>query len=218
MSDSEVQARPLDFEVEPVHSSGSLLDAVDKLMDKGASLKGQVLLTIADVDLVMLDLRLLLTAVETVEQSLVRAGRRSPPPATAPAGVARPAIAPPAPPLALAGDVPAAAPAPAPAGEPASRLALDPDAAEKGLARLVLTLVEFLRRLLERQAVRRMEGGLLPEESIERMGVALERLEAKVLEMKGIFGLEGEELDLDLGPLGRLTGPSEGTDQEPPRG
>ena len=80
-----------------------------------------------------------------------------------------------------------------------------------GVARLVLTLVEFVRQLLERQAIRRMEGGRLPDEKVERMGEALARLEEKVIEMKNAFGLAGEALDLDLGPLGRLNGPGTGT-------
>jgi len=84
------------------------------------------------------------------------------------------------------------------------RVDVDPDAVENGLAKLVLTLVEFLRQLLERQAVRRMEGGTLSDEEVERMGVALMRLEEKVHEMARTFGIDPTELNLDVGPLGRL--------------
>jgi len=84
------------------------------------------------------------------------------------------------------------------------RINLDPDSVEKELAKLVLTLVEFIRRLLERQAVRRVEGGGLTPEQIENLGLALMRLEAKLQELKSHFGLEDEDLNLDLGPLGRL--------------
>jgi hypothetical protein len=84
------------------------------------------------------------------------------------------------------------------------RVDVDPDGVEQGLAKLVLTLVEFLRQLLERQAVRRMEGGTLTEEEIERMGLALMRLEQKVHEMARGFGLDPAELNLSLGPLGKL--------------
>lgn len=222
---ANVQSRPLDLDLEPpVALSGSLLDAVDRLMEKGAAVRGQVLLSIADVDLVLLDLRFLLSAVETVEQALIRANLRERgevgggPPGERARATARAATAPSVvvPPAAPASPTPLEAPA-APLAARPERVSLDPDAAEKGLARLVLTLVEFLRRLLERQAIRRMEGGLLAEDSVERMGVALERLEGKVLEMKKVFGLEGEDLDLDLGPLGRLSGPSD-QDLEPPRG
>lgn len=85
-----------------------------------------------------------------------------------------------------------------------SHIDIAPDEVERGLAKLVLTLVEFLRQLLERQAVRRMEGGSLSDDEVERVGVALMRLERKVSEMATTFGLRPEELNVDLGPLGRL--------------
>jgi hypothetical protein len=84
------------------------------------------------------------------------------------------------------------------------RVDVDPEGVEHGLANLVLALVEFLRQLLERQAVRRMEGGTLTDEEVERMGLALMRLEQKVHEMARAFGLDPSELNLGLGPLGRL--------------
>lgn len=84
------------------------------------------------------------------------------------------------------------------------RVEVEPDGAGAGLAKLVLTLVEFLRQLLERQAIRRMEGGTLTDEEVERMGVALMRLEEKVLELADQFGLQREDLNLGLGPMGRL--------------
>ncbi len=86
----------------------------------------------------------------------------------------------------------------------AERLELDPEAAQNGLAKLVLTVVELLRQLSERQAVRRMEAGSLTEIEIERVGAALLRLEDKMKELKTQFGLSDEDLNLDLGPLGRL--------------
>lgn len=85
-----------------------------------------------------------------------------------------------------------------------ARIDVDPDAVQQDLARLVLTLVELLRRVVEHQAVRRMEDGDLSEEQVERMGTALWRLEEKMEEIKEVFGLAGEELNVDLGPLGRL--------------
>jgi hypothetical protein len=84
------------------------------------------------------------------------------------------------------------------------RVDVDPEGVEHGLAKLVLALVEFLRQLLERQAVRRMEGGTLSDEEVERMGLALMRLEEKVHEMARSFGFDPSELNLGLGPLGRL--------------
>jgi len=85
-----------------------------------------------------------------------------------------------------------------------SRINIDAQSVEQGLAKLVLTLIEFIRRLLEKQAVRRMEGGDLSPEQIEELGLALMRLEAKLNELKSQFGLTDEDLNLDLGPIGRL--------------
>jgi len=84
------------------------------------------------------------------------------------------------------------------------RLDCSPENLEQGLARLVLGLVELLRRLLERQAIRRMEGGSLTDEQVEDMGKALMALEQKVAEIAAAFGLKPEDLNLELGPLGRL--------------
>lgn len=75
---------------------------------------------------------------------------------------------------------------------------------EQGLARLVLTLIELLRRLLERQAIRRMEGGSLTAPQLEEMGQALMKLEAKIAEIAAHFGLKPQDLNLELGPLGNL--------------
>lgn len=85
-----------------------------------------------------------------------------------------------------------------------SRIEANPDDVEAGLGKLVLTLVEFLRQVLEHQAVRRMEGGTLSDEQIERLGLALMRLQERLEEIKNEFGLAGEDLNIDLGPLGRL--------------
>ena len=84
------------------------------------------------------------------------------------------------------------------------RIDVDPDGVEQGLAKLVLTLIELLRQLLERQAVRRMEGGSLSDDEVERMGLALMRLEEKVHELAGQFGLRKDELNISLGQLGSL--------------
>jgi len=84
------------------------------------------------------------------------------------------------------------------------RIEADPENVERGLAQLVLTLVELLRQLMERQALRRVEAGNLDEETVERLGRTLMALEARMEELKETFGLEDEDLNLDLGPLGRL--------------
>ncbi|MBI4607884.1 MAG: gas vesicle protein K [Candidatus Rokubacteria bacterium] len=84
------------------------------------------------------------------------------------------------------------------------RINADPEKVEQGLAKLVLTLVELLRRLLEKQALRRIEAGSLTPEEIERMGVTFLRLDAKMAELRALFGLTEEDLNLSLGPLGDL--------------
>ena len=80
----------------------------------------------------------------------------------------------------------------------------DPQSAERGLASLVLTIVELLRQLMERQALRRVEDGTLTDEQAERIGITLMRLEERMGELLDKFGLEPEDLNIDLGPLGPL--------------
>ena len=84
------------------------------------------------------------------------------------------------------------------------RINADPDHVENGLARLVLTVIELLREILEHQAIRRMDGGTLSEEQVERLGLALLKLNERMEELKTIFGLTDEDLNIDLGPLGQL--------------
>ena len=79
------------------------------------------------------------------------------------------------------------------------RLDLAPEDIERGLAGLVLTLVEFLRQVLERQAIRRMEGGTLTEDEVERVGLALMRLEEKIREIAAQFGLDENDIQLRIG-------------------
>ena len=89
-------------------------------------------------------------------------------------------------------------------GNRLDRVDADPDNVERGLAQLVLTLVELLRQLMERQAVRRVEGGSLTDDEIERLGLTFMRLEQRMDQLKEAFGLEDDDLNLDLGPLGKL--------------
>ena len=84
------------------------------------------------------------------------------------------------------------------------RIELDPDDVARGLGQLVLTIVELLRQLMERQAIRRVEAGGLTEEQEERLGLTLMRLAERMEQLKAEFGLAAEDLNLDLGPLGRL--------------
>jgi hypothetical protein len=80
----------------------------------------------------------------------------------------------------------------------------DPDDVRKSVLKLVLTLVELIRQLLERQAIRRMEAGTLSEAETESVGLALMRLQETILELCKDFDIAPEELNLDLGPVGKL--------------
>lgn len=193
-------------------SQVDLSDLLSHVLDKGVVLKGEVMLAVADIDLIRLDLGLLLTAVETaIRRGDDRGGHRpgifaSPRPApTLPTAIGSGST--------MESQVVDSLHAPAAAGVTPlevvaeglpPRLNTDPDKVENGLAKLVLTLIEVLRKVLEHQAVRRMEGGHLSDEEVEKLGVALLRLNDRMQDMKGIFGLTDEDLEIDLGPLGRL--------------
>jgi hypothetical protein len=84
------------------------------------------------------------------------------------------------------------------------RISADPEIVENGLARLVLSIIELIRRLLEKQAIRRMDAGNLSDEEIERLGNALMKLEEKMDELKRVFGLSDDDLNLKLGPVKTL--------------
>ena len=87
---------------------------------------------------------------------------------------------------------------------PGQRIDLDPEDVGRGLAQLVLTVVELLRQLMERQAIRRMDAGTLTDEQEERLGLTFMHLNERMEELQAHFGLTAEDLNLDLGPLGRL--------------
>jgi hypothetical protein len=84
------------------------------------------------------------------------------------------------------------------------RVNADPEGLERGLAQLVLTIIELLRQLMERQALRRIDGGSLSDEEIERLGLTFMELDKRMAQLRDEFGLTEEDLNLDLGPLGRL--------------
>jgi hypothetical protein len=218
---------------EPILSSHlSLVEALDRLLHRGVVLSGHATISLADVDLIHLGLHLVLassgtlagrgadpaTAVPADETTQKEIAQTTAPPALPAVPTAEPVSA----------DLHPMEPGTYSDGEQRSadgasaehRAAFSPpntphdsvprstapsaETPERGLARLVLTLVELLRQLMERQAVRRMEAGGLTDEQIERMGCALMELDATMSELCAQFGLEREELDIDLGPLGRL--------------
>jgi len=84
------------------------------------------------------------------------------------------------------------------------RVNADPESLERGLAQLVLTIVELLRQLMERQALRRIDSGGLSDEQEERLGRTFMELDRRMAQLRDEFGLTEEDLNLDLGPLGRL--------------
>jgi hypothetical protein len=203
-----------------------LADLVGSLLDKGVVLRGEVGLSVADIDLIHLDLGVMLVAMET---ALRRSGQK---PGLASALGApelsrEPQEALPEEPMpgVMAGGLPGAArdmhrgrsdtvtESRASRGDvqlrqlaPAlpEKVNVDSEGVENGLARLVLTLIEVLRKVLEHQAIRRMEGGSLSEEEIERLGLGLLRLHDRMQELKSVFGLTDDDLQIDLGPLGRV--------------
>jgi hypothetical protein len=220
----ELRDEPFEEPFEELHvgSAATLLgdepldlsDLLNTVLDRGAVVHGEVTIAVADVDLIKLNIGLLLQAVATAEQRM----RASPEPSRSIAGsfgsIPRNA----APILAGAepgrgeGETPALAETQRPVGQSLNTVAqglpdrINADAAgpETGLARLVLTLIEVLRKVLEHQAVRRMEGGRLTDEEVERLGLALAKLNDRMGELKRVFGLSEEDLQIDLGPLGRM--------------
>ena len=85
-----------------------------------------------------------------------------------------------------------------------NKLNANPENVEEGLAKLVLTVIELLRRLMEKQAMRRIENNSLTDSQIEEMGLTFMKLEEKIEELKKVFNLQGQDLNLNLGPLGDL--------------
>jgi Gas vesicle protein K/Gas vesicle protein len=202
----------------------SLVDLVDSLIDKGVVVDGEVVLGLAGVDLIYLRLAALLAAADRVMGEVAPSTASHPAdesarqPRGAPAGrhvqaeASEASVT-----LANLPDVTASEytavhvrPAggetlrPASSGEPLSRWNPDPEEVRKGITKLVLTLAEFIKQLLERQAVRRMEAGTLTDEETERLGTALAQVEDTLREMAERAGIDPSELNLDLGPLGKL--------------
>jgi len=210
-----VAAYPSPAEMEEV----TLLDVLDTALDKGVVLQGDATISVADVDLVFLGLKLVLASVDTMESWRRSTGLGTQAGSTGQCGPAqytpRGALSPACRPAGgVVSGCEAERPIPAwngygSAGEPEAcresrKPWADADRVEQGLAKLVLTVVELLRQLLERQALRRMERGSLTDHEVEQMGLTFQRLEQKMEELRGVFGLAGEELNLNLGPLGNL--------------
>lgn len=199
----------------------TILELLDRLLDKGVVVKGEVLLSVADIDLVYLNLGLLLSSVKTVEQAARKGGgsllwRPSTDPVDAPRPESQIQESVPEKRVLTdqsnrGGDETRAAvflPAVDDNGEPEQfagpRANIDPNNVEKGLAQLVLTVIELIRKLMEKQAIRRVDAGQLSAADIEKLGNAFFLLDERMGQLKDTFGLQDEDLNLDLGPLGEL--------------
>lgn len=182
----------------------ALADALDRILHKGAAVEGNVTVGLADVDLLFLDLRLLVAAVDTIwpdgrplqsplmPPEALPTGRSDPPPPIASSAIVAPAGATPPgrPDLRLS--------APAPYEQPAAQKSI-----AGGLVKLVLTLVKLLHDVLERQAVRRMENGRLSDVQIEDVGAALLAQATEIERLRRHFGFSDADLGIDLrGPDG----------------
>ena len=203
----------------------TLLDLLDRLLETGVVVDGEIDLSVADIDLVHLGLKLVLASSATLEQHSNGSGAHvvDPPdedPPGYPLGSSSDSDVSPnraaisavtdtgqeGAPVEQAGTLAQTRTAPkGPRSEGLRpRIDFEPAKVEQGLAKLVLTLVELIRRLMEKQAIRKMEGGTLNRSQLEQLGEAFRRLESKMVELKRVFGLEDEDLNLDLGPLGEL--------------
>lgn len=167
----------------------TLLDVLDRVIDKGVVVDGEVKLQVADIDLVNLGLKLVLTSTERMRG--LRRGLAQPSQKELQRQKAELKE--------FERDLQRAVKL-----VPATINATSPKKAEHGLAKLVLTLVELIRKLMERQARRRIAGGSLTDIEVERLGLTFQALEKKMEEMKQVFGIKDHELNLELGPLGNL--------------
>ena len=167
-----------------------MTDALDKVLEKGAVINGDVVITLADVDLIFVGLRLILTSVSKAEEISGRTfSERNREPTsedmeyieTLQEEIRR-----------IEQNIP-------------KHIDLGhPKSAEKGLAKLILTLVEVIRKLLEKESYRRVKRGTLSSIEIQKLGLSLKAIKKKIKEIQAIFGIEDEELNLDLGPIGNL--------------
>ncbi len=219
----------------------TLVELINRALDRGVVVGGDVTISLAGVDLVYLGLRALLTSVSTARETLGRdvgIGRLGPGTGAAEGTAARSPSGPEPHGQGRTGSSPRAIDRREARGEPGEadkgpggvepsssaapqedpmqaalaevartlpdRIDVDPEAVQRDLARLVLTIIELVRRVVEHQAIRRMDDPDLSDAQVERMGVALQRLDEKLAEIKGVFGLAEGDLDVDLGPLGKL--------------
>ena len=172
------------------HERVALFDVLDKVVEKGVVINGDMVLRIADVDLVFLGLRLILTSVAKAEEL---SGRRpgSPEKALTKEDIAYIEK--------LQNEIKKAE-------ENIPRIihADSPKETEQGLAKLILTIIELIRKLMEKEAFRRVKRGSLSPVEIQKLGLSLKAVKKKMQEIQAIFGIKDEDMNLNLGPLGDL--------------
>ena len=174
----------------PSSEKVTLVDVLDKVLEKGAVVSGDVVIRIADVDLCYLGIRLLLTSISKAEEMSGKSFS-DPDKEFTPDDIEYIEK--------LQREIKKAE-------ENIPKL-IDlgsPRKTEQGLAQLVLTLVELIRKLMEKEAFRRVKRGTLSKAEIQKLGLSLKAVKKKIKEVQAIFGIEDEELNLDLGPLGNL--------------
>ncbi len=173
----------------------SLAELLDRLIGDGVALQGDVVLSVAGVDLVWLGLRAVLAGADLappgagVDLPHHLDGKHAAGPMGPPRAAARGATG------SMAGELPTAGTG----GGRDTRVEVDDGRVEEGLVRLVLSVVELLRQLMEGQALRRMDAGSLSEAQLERVGTALMRLSKRMEELQEFFGLTDDDLELHLG-------------------
>ena len=163
----------------------SLLDVLDRVVDKGAYVRGEAVVSLADVDLIYVGLQLVVSSVSRIEKP--HGSSTAKPTAKDLEYIQK-----------LQGELRKVE-----ENIPKILASRSVQESEKGIAKLVLTLVELIRQLLEREAMRRVEKGNLSGTDIEKLGLTFELLEKKIRELKAVFGIE-DELNIKLGPLGNL--------------
>jgi len=168
----------------------TLVDALDKVLEKGVVINGDIMIRVADVDLVYLGLRLILTSISKAEELSGKSFSNPNRELTADdiAYIQK-----------LQREIKKAE-------ENIPKL-IDlgsPKKTEQGLAQLVLTLLELIRKLMEKEAFRRVKRGSLSQAEVQKLGLSLKAVKKKIQEVQAIFGIKDEDLNLDLGPLGNL--------------
>ncbi len=172
------------------HERVALIDVLDKVLEKGAVINGDMVLRVADVDLVFLGLRLVLTSVDRAEEL---SGMRPGSPENASTGEDIAFVE------KLRKEIKKTE-----ENIPRIIQADSPRETEQGLAKLILTIVELIRKLMEKEAFRRVKRGSLSSVEIQKLGLSLKAVKKKMQEIQAIFGIKDEDVNLNLGPLGDL--------------